>query len=970
MLTGGFILLCAIEFCFFFFLSYEIVKTEKDAQREFQLMRASQGISEIADLLRRHRRVVDEYRLDAKNPVALSKYKESSRRITEHQNELVERWKAAGLNISGLNEFATTVDLILQSTDAVFATHATKDQSTQGYMRFLQNSTRMYDGAVQIVRELNKEISQQKQSGSTNANTHQLLLLAIALNVALGIGIAYLVRRGVTHPIAVLADKCNALLTAEIIEAPAEVTNEIGELERTFHQLSLMEHQNEIARKSYLQHLQDVQTAAVSSSRKKISEIFASSSLTESARAQLEKMSRNLNGMLLLLQQMADAINFNLNKPPDLFVSPVSTKTLIQQSAGSVDWLLKRKNIALKTNDADIQLEADAALLERVLANLLSNAIKFSKSGGVVTLATIAEPAAVRFEITDNGPGISEEDQKKLFRKFSQVGADDDAKRGGSGLGLMISRQIIDAHGGEIGCRSEIAKGSTFWFTVPLSQNASSETRTASTNEATRALPLNKEPKTSITNKFIALFAIFIIGQAGIAFMMSQNLESAQKTSANYAREKTVIVQTQELLTSFISWRQKVADALAQRKVMSMMLLITQLDDLITTSDKLADDVSYSPTLSRLIAEINGQLKSISKVARSVDYSDPSKAASYSGALAQADLSAQAVEDALFAAIAHEGKEVNSSYDLAVKVRQELLTMLVIAIAFNLVILAATTFVGRGIINRISKLNEKARSFALGKTPVAARGGNDELDRLDRSLCGAAETIRASEAQRINLMAMINHDLRTPLSSLLIGLEMITEGVSGTLPDQEEQLAFDVERRLRKLLSQINDLLDVEKFAAGEADCQLITTKPAALLPLIIEKIRRDNSLAMTKFDLQIEESASSVSAKLDEELFERLMSSLISNALNASPKDSPIKVSASTLNNTLKITVEDKGPGIPKALQPILFDRFRFVDGKPLAGLGLPLASYISSSMTLRLTFNTGENAGTSFNLLMTFSA
>ena len=932
-------------------------------------MRASEGISEIADLLRRHRRVVDEYRLDAKNPVAAPKYKESAKRITEHQKELAERWKAAGLNLGGLSEFSSTVDLILQSTDAVFAPAATRDQSIQAYMRFLQNSTRMYEGAVKTVRELDKEISQQKQSVSKTSSTHQLLLLAIALNVALGIGVAYLVRRGVTHPIAVLADKCNALLTAKIIEAPAAVTNEIGELERTFHQLSVMEHQNEIARKSYLQHLQDVQTAAVSSSRKKISEIFASPSLTESARAQLEKMSRNLNGMLLLLQQMADAINFNLNKLPDLFVSLVSTKTLIQQSAGSIDWLLKRKNMVLETNDKDILVEADAALLERVLANLLSNAIKFSKSGGVITLTTVEEAGAVRFEITDNGPGISEEDQKKLFRKFSQVGADE-AKRGGSGLGLMISRQIIDAHGGEIGCRSEIAKGSTFWFTVPLSQNVRSKTWTASTNEATRTLPLDKEPKTSITNKFIALFAIFIIGQAGIAFMMSQNLESAKKTSANYAREKTIIVQTQELLTTFISWRQKVADALAQRKVMSMMLLMTQLDDLITSSDKLADDVSYSPTLSRLIAEIKGQLKNISKVARSVDYSDPSKAANYSGALAQADLSAQAVEDALFAAIAHEGKEVNSSYDLAVKVRQELLTMLAIAIAFNLVILAATTFVGRGIINRISELNEKARSFALGKTPVAARGGNDELDRLDRSLCGAAETIRASEAQRINLMAMINHDLRTPLSSLLIGLEMITEGVSGTLPDYEEQLAFDVERRLRKLLSQINDLLDVEKLAAGEADCQLITVKPVTLLPLIIEKIRRENSLATTKFELQIEGSASSVLAKLDEALFERLMSALISNALNAAPKDSPIKISASILNNTLKITVEDKGPGISKSLQPILFDRFRFVDGKPLAGLGLPLANYISNLMSGRLTFNSGgECIGASFSILITFS-
>lgn len=959
MLTGGFFLLCAIEFCFFFLLSYEIVKTEKDAQREFQLMRASQGISEIADLLRRHRRVVDEFRNDVKNIEAVVKYKESKKRILDQQRTLVERWSAAGIDIEGLNQFSSKVDLLLQSTDSVFAPGATRDQSVQGYMRFLQNSSRLYEAAVLIVRDLNKEISQQKQLDSTNSGPHHLLLLALALNIALGIGVAYIVRRGITDPIAALAEKCEALLTAKIIEAPLAVKNEIGELERTFHQLSRTERENEIARKSYLQHLQDVQTAAVSDAGKTIAEIFQAPSLTQGARAQLEKMSRNLNGMLLLLQQMADAINFNLNKPPDLFVQPVSTKTLVRQSVGSVDWLVKRKNIALETQDTDIELVADAALLERVLINLLSNAVKFSKSGDIVKLTALEDPKGARFEITDNGPGISEQDQQKLFRKFSQVGADEEAKRGGSGLGLMIARQIVDAHGGEIGCRSESGKGSTFWFSVPLSAKQKAAQKSVESSNEIHSNRRDGEPKTSITSRFIALFAVFLIGQAGIGFMMSQNLESAQKTSAQYAREKRVIVQTQELLTSFISWRQKVADALFQKNYLSAMLLITQLDDLISASIKLADDVTYSPTLSRLTAEISSQLKYISKEARSVDLRDPSKAANHAGTFTRADLAAQAVEDALFASIAHEGKEVSSSYDLAVKVRQELLTMLFIAIAFNLVILAATTFVGRNIINRINKLNEKARDFALGKTPVAARGGNDELDRLDRSLCAAAQTIRASEAQRINLMAMINHDLRTPLSSLLIGLEMITEGVSGTLPEHEEQLAFAVERRLRKLLSQINDLLDIEKFAAGEADCQPVTTNPTALLAVITEKIRRENSLPVTKIELQIEDNASSVSAKLDEVLFERLMNALISNALAAAPKDSKIKVIASTLNNTLKITVEDKGPGIAKSLQPILFDRFRIVDGKPLAGLGLPLAGYLCQAMSCRLSLSSGEENG-----------
>lgn len=919
-------------------------------------MHASRGFSEYADLFRRHRRIVDKGRLERNNPDAIAKHNESCRRIAELQKDLNERWKAAGLNLAALEKFESIVDAVITTSSGVFAPEISAEQSVQSYLRYLQNSASMYEGAVVIVKELNREISEQAPPQAVFPDTKQLLIVALLLNVALGIAVAYIVLRGITRPIAALANDCDALLSAQIIKAPKAVKNEIGELELTFHQLSVIENKNEIARKSYLQHLQDVQTAAISGARKTIHEIFKAKELTESAKSQFEKMSRNLDGMLLLLQQMTDAINFNLNKEPDLILSSVNTRQITTSAAGSADWLLKRKNITLTGNDGGVDIEADAALVERVVTNLLSNAVKFSKSGSTIELSAKREESGVRFEVTDHGPGISNEDQKKLFQKFSQVGANEE-QRSGSGLGLLISKQIVSGHGGEIGCHSEIGKGSTFWFSIPLSPRVKS----AAAPAASRQDEMEKEPKTSITNRFIILFAVFLIGQGVVAWKLSGNLDHAKETSAQYAREKRVTVRTQELLASFLSWRQKAAEAIGNRRFQSTLLLLPQLEELIDSSRKLDDAVIYSPTLYRIMLDATNQLKNMDKMAKSIDVSDPAHLPRFEQQYASADLSAQAVEDALFAALAHEGKEVHSSYDLASKVRQELLMVLGIAVLFNLSLLAATTLLGRQIINRIGDLNKKARDFALGKTLVADRDGSDELDRLDRSLCRAAETIRESEAQRINLMAMINHDLRTPLSSLLNGLEMISEGVCGILPDHEEKLASDVEKTLRKLLSQINDLLDVEKFAAGDMTLQSEETAIAELMPVIVEKARLQQLNPKVRLALEIEPEAKQLTAKIDPAMFERLIDVLIKNAVAAAPSESVVDVALSSREKTMLIRVSDKGTGIPASLQSTIFDRFRHIGDKPITGLGLPLAHYISEAMGAKLSFKT-TGSGTSF--------
>ncbi len=112
------------------------------------------------------------------------------------------------------------------------------------------------------------------------------------------------------------------------------------------------------------------------------------------------------------------------------------------------------------------EIEIDAERLRQVVINLLSNAIKFSDPGGSVKARVESRNGELLFQVSDKGVGINEESMPHLFERFYR--AEDKLARGGTGLGLYICRQIIEAHGGHIWAESEIGKGSTFSFTLPL----------------------------------------------------------------------------------------------------------------------------------------------------------------------------------------------------------------------------------------------------------------------------------------------------------------------------------------------------------------------------------------------------------------------------------------------------------------------------------------------------------------------
>ncbi len=119
--------------------------------------------------------------------------------------------------------------------------------------------------------------------------------------------------------------------------------------------------------------------------------------------------------------------------------------------------------------DDPLMVNVDPIRIERVLINLLNNAMKFTPPKGRILTRARTDGTRLICEIVDTGVGIAQEDVPKLFQRFSQL-ASGRALVVGTGLGLSISKSIVEVHGGSIGVRSELGKGSTFWFSLPLDQ--------------------------------------------------------------------------------------------------------------------------------------------------------------------------------------------------------------------------------------------------------------------------------------------------------------------------------------------------------------------------------------------------------------------------------------------------------------------------------------------------------------------
>jgi signal transduction histidine kinase len=150
---------------------------------------------------------------------------------------------------------------------------------------------------------------------------------------------------------------------------------------------------------------------------------------------------------------------------------PVDPIALAQQAIREVDAAARAGGVKVMLEDPGkpFELQADPERIGVVLDNLLGNAVRHTPAGGQVVVRVKPTSEGARVEVQDTGEGIPAPYQERIFDRFFQVPG---SRRGGVGLGLYISREVVRAHGGEMGATSEAGKGSTFWFTLPASPRA------------------------------------------------------------------------------------------------------------------------------------------------------------------------------------------------------------------------------------------------------------------------------------------------------------------------------------------------------------------------------------------------------------------------------------------------------------------------------------------------------------------
>jgi len=187
--------------------------------------------------------------------------------------------------------------------------------------------------------------------------------------------------------------------------------------------------------------------------------------LSDKQRDHLSTIMRSISRLQAMVSKFVEFSRLDTGKC-DPVPGPYDINAALREQIEMVRLTAEKKGVQIVFEDAQVDVpavEADSAMIDRVLANLLDNAVKYTNAGGTVTVGLTSDARRVLVEVMDTGIGIREQDMPCVFDAFCRVDRDSE----GSGLGLSIARGIIEAHNGTLSVESVPGKGSRFWFVIP-----------------------------------------------------------------------------------------------------------------------------------------------------------------------------------------------------------------------------------------------------------------------------------------------------------------------------------------------------------------------------------------------------------------------------------------------------------------------------------------------------------------------
>jgi signal transduction histidine kinase len=333
--------------------------------------------------------------------------------------------------------------------------------------RWIQTISRMQAQNEKLIEQSTRELNRQSQMSARNA------LIGLALSGMVGIvGILFL-SYSMIRPLKELLKGIRSI-SKDRFSKPIQVRSkdEFGKLADAFNTMAVQLKEEERMRSDFIGMLSHEIRTPLTSTRESVNMIAEEvmGEINERQRKFLEIASTEIGRICDLLNHLMqvsrlESLELNIKK------QSINTNTFVSGCINRLSPVANTKNIQI---DASIPSElpnihGDPEYLQRVFYNLLENAIKFSESGSRVSIRI--KPAKNRsmllFFIKDNGPGIPEDEQTLIFNKYYQAKGTRD-HIDGVGLGLNISKHIVEAHDGDIWVESKNNQGSTFCFSLPI----------------------------------------------------------------------------------------------------------------------------------------------------------------------------------------------------------------------------------------------------------------------------------------------------------------------------------------------------------------------------------------------------------------------------------------------------------------------------------------------------------------------
>lgn len=271
----------------------------------------------------------------------------------------------------------------------------------------------------------------------------------------------------------------------------------------------------------------------------------------------------------------------------------------------------------------------------------------------------------------------------------------------------------------------------------------------------------------------------------------------------------------------------------------------------------------------------------------------------------------------------------------------------------------------RALLRGLGQWAERELNLAGEVSLVAARFESKlRLAAVQEIARDTAERGKVERMQR-EFISTVSHEFRTPLTSIMGSLALIAGGAAGSLPAQSLPLIEVAHRNAQRLVRIINDILDTGKIESGEMHFIL---RAQELMPVIRQVIEANRSHAeQSGVGLVLAHELPGARAEVDSDRLNQVLTILISNAARFAPAATDVTVAVERRQESIRISVSDRGPGIPAEFQSRIFQKFSQADAsdtrqKGGIGLGLSIAKAIVERMRGGIGFDTAPESGTTF--------